>query len=93
MTVETAEGGVMGKSGSHRTLRWRETDSNPRSPVRGTTFFETARFDHSGNSTPAAETGSFATRINAPQGIAGRAPGVGVDAYIVDQRTAQVAVN
>jgi hypothetical protein len=25
------------------TLRWRETDSNPRSPVRGTTLFETAR--------------------------------------------------
>src|SRR6202049_1823892 len=24
------------------TLRWREVDSNPRSPVRGTTFFEPA---------------------------------------------------
>jgi hypothetical protein len=26
------------KSGSHRTLRWREMDSNPRSPVRETLF-------------------------------------------------------
>ncbi len=26
----------------------REGDSNPRSPVRGTTVFETAPFDHSG---------------------------------------------
>jgi hypothetical protein len=29
-----------GKSGSHATRRWREMDSNPRSPV-GTAFFET----------------------------------------------------
>src|SRR5580704_11376887 len=28
-------------SGSHATLRWREMDSNPRSPVRRTTVFET----------------------------------------------------
>ena len=56
-----------------------EDGFEPSVPREGTTFFETARFDHSGNSTPAAETGSFATRINAPQGIAGRAPGVGVD--------------
>jgi hypothetical protein len=29
------------KSGSQWTLRWRKTDSNPRSPV-GTAFFQTA---------------------------------------------------
>ena len=28
--------------GSHRTRRWREMDSNPRSPVRETALFETA---------------------------------------------------
>ena len=33
------------KSGSQPTHRWREMDSNPRSPVRGTTFFEPAPFD------------------------------------------------
>jgi hypothetical protein len=29
------------KSGSHKIRRWRERDSNPRSPVRRTTIFET----------------------------------------------------
>ena len=28
------------KSGSHETPRWREMDSNPRSPIRRTTLFE-----------------------------------------------------
>src|SRR6267378_5800140 len=31
------------KSGSHRTPRWREQDSNPRSPVRRTTFSRRSR--------------------------------------------------
>jgi hypothetical protein len=41
-----------GKSGSHETRRWREKDSNPRSPRRGQHFFETS---------PEAEEVRFAT--------------------------------
>jgi hypothetical protein len=43
------------KPGSQLTRRWREQDSNPRSLARGTTLFEIAPFDHSGNSVPATE--------------------------------------
>src|SRR5467141_3636502 len=35
-------GWAVKESGSHPTLRWREKDSNPRSPVRGTMLFEPA---------------------------------------------------
>ncbi len=73
MTIHTR------KSGSQETRCWRETDSNPRVPGEGNYVFRDCPVRPLWHSAPAAETGSFATRINAPQGIAGRAPGVGVD--------------
>ena len=42
------------KSGSQRTLRWRETDSNPRSPYRGRHFSRPARRRQTG---PVGRTG------------------------------------
>src|ERR1700682_3704053 len=36
-------GALIEESGSHMTRRWREMDSNPRSPATGITSFETAR--------------------------------------------------
>jgi hypothetical protein len=36
------------KSGSHQTHRWREMDSNPRSPREGNDVHETAAFDRYG---------------------------------------------
>jgi hypothetical protein len=61
-----AGGSTPSKSGSHLTLRWRERDSNRRSPVRGTTLFKTDPFDHSGNSASAAKTRSFCDRDRNP---------------------------
>jgi hypothetical protein len=49
------------KARKHKTRRWRERDSNPRSPVRGTTLSRLPPSDHSGNSSSATATGSFAT--------------------------------
>src|SRR5580693_8598411 len=37
---------AMSTRGSHQTRRWREMDSNPRSPVRRTTLFETPLSQH-----------------------------------------------
>jgi hypothetical protein len=37
-----ADAAGRGGAGSHMTRRWREMDSNPRSPRKGQHFFETA---------------------------------------------------
>jgi hypothetical protein len=44
LATESAGGGepLRSGAGSQQTPRWREMDSNPRSPMRGTTLFETA---------------------------------------------------
>jgi hypothetical protein len=46
------------KSGLQRTRRWRETDSNPRSPAKKNPLSETVLFDLSGNSLPRGTEGS-----------------------------------
>jgi Transposase IS116/IS110/IS902 family len=42
--------------GSFLTLRWREMDSNPRSPVRRTTLFETPLSQHARAPPPPSKT-------------------------------------
>jgi hypothetical protein len=61
------------KPGSHVTRRWREKDSNRRSPVRGTTLFETAPFDFSAPSSTNPRSGSRPARRSKPR--AGSASG------------------
>jgi hypothetical protein len=47
-----------GTDGSHRTPRWRKTDSNPRSPVKKSPFVETVLSDFSATSLPRGTEGS-----------------------------------
>jgi len=61
------------KSGSQQTQRWREADSNRRSPVRGTTLFETAPFDFSAPSSTNPRSGARPARRSKPR--AGSASG------------------
>jgi hypothetical protein len=56
-----------------QTHRWREMDSNRRSPVRGTTLFETAPFDFSAPSSTNPRSGSRPARRSKPR--AGSASG------------------
>ena len=65
---------AMEESGLHMTRRWREGDSNPRSPVRGRTLVEPAPFDPhlplaargTEGSNPAPSSGESVSRPNPP---------------------------